>query len=118
VNGPYPAGDWPDLRIARDALLYCLTQGEKVLADGGYGTSFFVTPSGNNTNEDYRQSVVRARHETVNRRFKEFNILHRTFRHNRNKHSQAFWAVANIVQLSIEYENGLFDVEYYDDGVN
>lgn len=91
--------------------------GEKVLTDSGYGTSFFVTPTGNNTIADYKQSVVRARHETVNRRFKEFNILHRTFRHDITKHHQVFFAVANLVQLSLEYENGLFDVEYNDEGV-
>ena len=48
VNGPYPCGHWPDLRIARNDLIYMVEDGEKILADGGYrdGYEFFETPNG------------------------------------------------------------------------
>ena len=42
-NGHFPPGDWPDLRIAQDALIYELDNGELALVDRGYrdGHQFF-----------------------------------------------------------------------------
>jgi hypothetical protein len=34
INGPFPCGSWPDLRIARNALVDALDAGEYYLADG------------------------------------------------------------------------------------
>jgi len=39
VNGPYPAGQWPDLSISRDGLNQALKKGETFVADGGYADS-------------------------------------------------------------------------------
>jgi hypothetical protein len=36
TNGPYPCGSWPDLRIARYALVDAFDPGEYYIADGGY----------------------------------------------------------------------------------
>ena len=36
VNGPYPCGSYPDLKIARDYVFLMLEPGEKILGDGGY----------------------------------------------------------------------------------
>lgn len=117
INGPFPCGTWPDLRIARSALIDALDSGEKYLADGGYkdGGVFAVTPNGLNSTEQQMKKIVRARHETVNRRLKQFNALHRTFRHNvSRRHSSVFRAVANITQLMIENNEPLFCVDYND----
>ena len=35
VNGPYPCGEWPDLRIARDRMVHMLLPVEMYVADGG-----------------------------------------------------------------------------------
>jgi len=35
IHGPFPCGTWPDLRIARDAIVDALDDGECYLADGG-----------------------------------------------------------------------------------
>ena len=35
-NGPFPAGEWPDLKIFRNKTRQRLTPGEKVLGDLGY----------------------------------------------------------------------------------
>jgi hypothetical protein len=114
VNGPFPCGSWPDLRIARDWLIYELEAGEMYCADGGYldGNQYSVTPNGLNNEDQRMRSLARARHETVNRRFKEFDILGRRFRHNVVKHGVAFMAVANITQLTIMHGQPLFSVEY------
>lgn len=103
VNGGYPCGEWPDLRIAKDMLIYYLNPGEKCIADGGYNNArFFVTPDGLNNDRTYSQKLVRSRHETVNTRIKYFNVLQKRFRHNIEKHAVCFYAVANIVQILIE----------------
>jgi hypothetical protein len=70
---PFPCGDWPDLRIARDSLIYRLDHGEMYLADGGYydRNQWSVMPSGFHEFSDKQKSVVRARHETINKRFKQ-----------------------------------------------
>ena len=36
INGPNPCGQWPDLRILRNALMGELLDGERVEADLGY----------------------------------------------------------------------------------
>jgi hypothetical protein len=58
------------------------------------------------------QSVVRARHEVINRRLKQWGVLGRVYRHNLNLHQMLFYAVANVTQIIVEEENTPFDVEY------
>ena len=48
--------------------------------------------------------VARARHETVNRCLKRWNVLGHKFRHNKSKHYIAFRAVVVLTQVS--FENG------------
>ena len=114
-NGPFPCSK-NDLQIARSWLIYELDQGEKYLADGGYrdGGQFSETPNGLNNPDQKMKALARARHETVNRRFKQFGILSQRFRHSLNKHGAVFMAVANITQLAIMVDQPLFNIEYYD----
>ena len=49
-----------------------------------------------------RRSQWRARHETINRRFKQFHVLQDVFRHDLTKHQVCFFAVANVTQIMIE----------------
>jgi hypothetical protein len=55
VHGPFPCGKWPDLQVARDALIYALDAGEMYLADGGYydGNNWSDTPNGLNNFEQH-----------------------------------------------------------------
>ena len=55
---------------------------------------------------------VRARHETVNRRFKQFGILGTKFRHPKEKHVHVFMAIAVITQITIKNGHPLFPVNY------
>jgi len=51
--------------------------------------------------------LVMARHETVNKRFKDFEALStRTFRHTREQHCLFFQAIAMIIQLSLQEPAG------------
>jgi hypothetical protein len=97
------------------------------LADGGYqdGYEFFETPTGESNEDQRMKQIARARHETINRRMKEFGILQQQYTGDLNKHVFIFMCIANLTQFQIEVngtywleyggpETGLFDVEYYD----
>jgi len=117
INGPFPAGAWPDLKITRSSLAYFLDDGEKLLADKGYvdGNRYMETPDGTHDFDQRQKATVRARHETCNARFKSWGALNQTFRHKPAKHSDVFHAIANITQLEIMTgETSLFEVEYDD----
>ena len=60
------------------------------------------------------KSIARARHETLNARFKKFGALRQRFRHDPAKHGLVMGAVANICQLVIEEKSPLFQIQYYD----
>jgi hypothetical protein len=119
INGPYEAGVWPDIEIFRDGIIHYLEVGEQVEADDGYtgeDPEHAKTPRGF-TNNDERlalQSRVRSRQETVNKCLKQWACLKQIFRHDLEKHSGCFRAVAVITQLSIEHGEPLFGVDYDD----
>ena len=114
VHGPFLCGEWPDLRIAREALVYALDAGEMYLADGGYldGNNWSDTPNGLNNLEQYQKSLARARHETVNARFKMWGALRQQYRHKKESHWAVLNAIANITQLTIRNGEPLFQVHY------
>lgn len=99
----------------RHALIHELEEGEKVEADLGYRgkpqhvneANIFLTSQGKQ-----QKSLVRSRHETINKRFKQWGCLHRTFRHHVSKHGPVFRAVAVITQLALENGEPLFGVAY------
>lgn len=105
VAGPYRCGAFSDLRIARlpDGIQDNLDRGEKYIADSGYrdGGEYAFTPNGLNDENQRRQSVIRARHETVNRRFKRWGALGEVFRHERKAHFIVFMAIANMTQMEL-----------------
>ena len=106
-NGPFPCGSWPDLKIFRSGLKEKLLHGEMVEADRGYRGE----PTKVRTPNDYVSQTdkkakkrARARHETINRRLKQFGCLRQMFRHGVEKHKAVFAAVAVCTQLC--FENG------------
>lgn len=117
INGPYEAGRWNDLQIFRNSLMTFLGPNERVEADIGYrgAAPDHVKCPGSFTNPLSNLQVqqrVRARHETVNKRFKQWGCLQNRFWHSIGKHGDIFRAVAVITQLAIEHGEPLFDVEY------
>lgn len=107
-HGGYACGEYPDLKLARDAYTLSVNPGEMTLADKGYRDSnFFLLPTQIN---GLQHKQIMSRHETVNKRVRQFKILQETFRHLLEKHPTVFHAVVNITQLIIENGEPLFSV--------
>ena len=120
INGPFPCGSFPDLKIFRNGLQGILGENERVEADAGYvgcDPEFAKTPKSCFVREDRKklQNRVRARQETANKRFKQFNILKQRFRHDLDFHKIVFEAIAVLTQLSILSGESLFEVPDYID---
>ena len=115
IHGGFPCGTMPDISIFRSALISELDDDELVIADNGYRgepgkvlTPVALTLCGNIELKDLA-SVLRARHETCNRRFKTWGCLAQTFRHPLQYHKDCFFAVAVIEQLRIDHGETLFE---------
>jgi hypothetical protein len=115
AHGPFACGRFADISIFRLGLIDKLLPGEMVEADGGYKgePEKIRLPYENLSNADRRaQRRARGRHETVNRRFKQFGCLQNTFRHDTSKHDMVFRAVVVLTQLSINNGESLFVCDY------
>ena len=68
-----------------------------------------------NTSGEQRKlkANLRARHETVNGRFKDWGILTRRYRHSPISHASVFRAIVVITQISLDLDRkALFNVPY------
>lgn len=118
IFGPFPCGDYPDINIFRMGLKKMLTFGkERVEADEGYRDYEYVDGpqehGGGGAAQIKLKSRVRGRHETVNRRFKQWGILRQQYRHHLRKHGDIFNSIATITQLDIKSGNILYQVSGY-----
>jgi len=104
INGPFLPGAWPDIKIANSLLHHMLPQGEYYLADCGYYkvNAPSITKNEVAPFERGRMGTLLARHETINKRFKSWEILKQTFRHEEELHGPVFTAIAVMTQLEIE----------------
>jgi DDE superfamily endonuclease len=118
IQGPYPAGKYTDIEIFNKVLRHFLEPGERVEADEGYrGHEDKIKCPSNPANPPENlvmQGRVRARHETLNGRLKNWGILSQVFRHDISLHGPVFRACAVITQLAIKNGEPLFTVEYED----
>lgn len=116
INGPFPPRDWPDITIFRSELKCMLGEEERVEADNGYvGEPTKIDLPREMANDEAQiavKAVVRARHETINRRFKQWGCMNRVWRHEYSKHGIAFRAIAVLIQLGIFEGDVPFQVEY------
>ncbi len=111
VHGGVPCGQCNDLGLARQDFVHNLDLNETVIADLGYhDNNHFQTPLTSPTASLSIQSRIRARHETINSRLKNFNVLSHEFRHSLPFHVECFHAVANIVHLNMVNGEPLFEL--------
>lgn len=121
IHGPFPAGAWPDINIFRHCLLSHLSENERVVADKGYvgeSPKYVKCPGGAYCTEEaaLMQNNARLRHETMNKRLKQWGCLFQQYRHARNKHGDIFRAVVVITQLCLNVDP-LYDVDYSEDNI-
>ena len=84
---------------------------------GYHGHADKIKFPGNNVNpaESWAmQGRVRARHETLSGRLKNWGILTQVFRHDIRSQGEVFCACAVVTQLTIDDGEPLFEVEYED----
>ena len=120
-NGPF-RGAAADLTIFRFHLKRCLLPGERVIADRGYrGDRKVVTPYDYDclSKQHYRaMAALRARHEVMNGRLKQFRCLADRWRHALSDHHRVFRACLVLVQLNHRYGTEPFEVIGYDHPVD
>ena len=115
-NGPFPAGDYNDIRIFAEKGLKdkLLSTGKKVIADKGYSgyPKLISLPNSFDKEEVSRfKSRARLRQEKLNGKLKNFECLDSgRFRHTPEKLQACFEAVAVIVQYKMEMGEPLYDV--------
>ena len=120
--GPFPCGDWPDISIFRFGLKEMLDENERVEADDGYlgeDPLHAKVPKSMVHGHDEKMLVVRThvrrRHETANKRIKQFGCVATKFRHDISLHGCCFRACTVLTQLAIEHGKPLFGVDGYVD---
>jgi hypothetical protein len=95
VEGPYPAGAWPDVKFFNSVLSHCLEPGERVDADINYVWHPDKIKCPHNDCNPAKnlgmKSAPRSRHETYNGRLKNWGILKKTYRHENTQHRTVFF---------------------------
>ena len=120
LEGPFPPGECPDISCVRFLFCEMLEDGERAEADDGFAgeaPKHFKTPNMFTAQPEAAamHQRVRSRHETVNKRFKQWGCMRQLFHHGVLEHSAAFRAVAVLTQLALEHGEPLFEVEYDDE---
>ena len=121
VEGPYPAGTWPNIKIFLNSFACHLLLGKRVEADNGYvyvGHPDKIKCPNNDCNPAKNiemQSAARSRHETFNSHLKNWGILERTYHHDITQHGSVFTACTVITQLCVANREPLLEVEYGDE---
>jgi len=113
IRGPFPCGRWPDIKIFKRELMQMLLPGEKAEADKGYrGYPHHIrTPGMAVSHADLRaKKNARGRHDTVNKRFKQWGALKQVYRHDIDEHYLIFKYVAVITKLCLENGEPLYNV--------
>lgn len=107
INGPHPAGI-PDISVFRlpAGVSDRIPPGKRIIADSGYRGEpvKITTPSMNDSAEvkEYKNRA-RARHETLNKRIKDFGMIRLVYRHDHTNHGISFEAVCVLVQNDFAY---------------
>lgn len=120
VNGPFPCGSWPDSKIMKEGgILEMLEENERIETDNGYiglDPEFCLTKSGSRhpSSDPKMRARVRARQETVNKRFRQFNAAKAVYRHRVEMHTFVLHSIVVLTQLSIESGEPLFDCHGYE----
>lgn len=116
-HGPFLPGMFNDEMVFQEGLAQELGPGERVETDKGYvGSTPHWTriPDGmEHPDRSEMTAKVRLRHETCNKRVKQWGILKYPYRHDVMRHQTYFGAILTITNLAF-VDEPLFPVEYED----
>lgn len=114
LNGPYPCGEFNDIKIFKHKLQKKLLPNEKVEADGIYRGADGARSKGDFCSKSDLRAKARARsrHETINGRLKSWACLREVWRHPLEKHKIVFAAVVVITQITFNVGEGPFQCFY------
>lgn len=108
-HGGVPCGQYSDLKLAREVFVNMLDPNERVIADDGYiDDNYFINPR--NAPNYHKIKRILARHETINKRLKQWKCLGSRFRHPLHRHPRCFHAILNITQIRINNGSPLFSL--------
>ena len=113
VQGPFPAGAWPDQKIYTQHVVPKLSPGEKVEADRGYRHPTIRRPENFDCRSEKKaKGAVAGRHETINGRLKNFASLDERYRHDIKEHKYYFYTACVMYNLMHRQYGPTFDVYY------
>ena len=115
ISRGFPVGRNPDIVIYRQSGLkqLLLAHGERTITDLGYRGEPTTINTPHVGSEEYQDEMkeIRARHETVNKRLKNWGVMKKPFRHETSFHNVCFEAVAVLTQILMESGKPLFQIE-------
>ncbi|KAJ3329049.1 hypothetical protein HDU76_008741, partial [Blyttiomyces sp. JEL0837] len=110
LTGGVPCGAWPDLKLAQATILKDLPKGEMAAADKGFRgdprVMTYIDGATTDAEKRHNQNIknMKARHDTVNKRLKDFRILQDMSRTSIERYRMFVLAVAQVVNIKIQRE--------------
>ena len=92
-------------------IKYFLGIGELVFADRDYEDERCLLPEEVPAEDRALHVEIRARHESVNKRFKQFAALTSSYRHGLDTHRYVFHAIENLTDLMLEDTDPLLQID-------
>ena len=115
-SGGEKAGEFPDLKLARNGILHLIDEGEMIIADKGYNDHrYFIFPT-DLRGDNYMIKKITGRHENINARLKVWGFLRNRFRHDFATHYSMFLAAIEIEQFKLRHGNRLQRISLH--GIN
>lgn len=110
INGTFRAGEFSDVQIFRQDLHKEPKENKKDCADDGYGIRECLRNCPLEDSEKMLFAGNLSRYETVNGWLKRFKVVNTPFRHEVFKHKVRYYAIAEICQTKLFYEEPLFSL--------
>lgn len=85
--------------------------GERVIADRGFPDCRCILPNNEPLSISLKTAAICARHETLNRHLKSFNVSRQRFRRPLFHHTGFFYAVLSLVMSSMENGSPLIELD-------
>ena len=112
IGGGIRAGQCNDLQLAERSFVTRLLPNERVVADKIYTSNktFIGPPKRGHHKHGKLLKKIMARHENINKRFKDYKLVKKRWRHDWRKHNLTILAIGQIVQFRILTGEPMADV--------